>query len=87
MPDLTADRCGRPPTYGRCLKLDELPVAPDSYPYKMEGYLVSRRLVKTRIFDDRIVRTYVTLNKSGSRRFFFSTVAPMALYMSISLGY
>lgn len=65
------------------MKLDEIPLAPENYPHRMDGYLVSHRLVKTRIFGDRTVHAYVTLCKSGSRRLFFSTVAPMALHMSI----
>ena len=84
LPALTAGRRGRPPKYGRRLKLDEIPVAPENYPYKMDSYLVSHRLVKTHILGDRTVHAYVTLSKSGSRRLFFSTVDPMALHMSIA---
>ena len=84
LPTSTASRRGRPPKYGRRLKLDEIPVAPENYPYKMDGYLVSHQLVKTHIFGDRTVHAYVTLSKSGSRRLFFSTVDPMALHMSIA---
>lgn len=84
LPTSTAGRRGRPPKYGRRLKLDESPVAPENYSFKMDGYLVADRLVKTRIFGDRTVHAYVTLSKSGSRRLFFSTVDPMALHMSIA---
>ena len=84
LPTSTASRRGRPPKYGRRLKLDEIPVAPENYPYKMDGYLVSHQLVKTHIFGDRTVHAYVTLSKSGSRRLFSSTVDPMALHMSIA---
>lgn len=84
LPTSTAGRRGRPPKYGRRLKLDESPVAPENYSFKMDGYLVAHRLVKTRIFGDRTVHAYVTLSKSGSRRLFFSTVDPMALHMSIA---
>jgi len=64
--------------------LDEIPVDRKHYPFKIDGYLVTHRLVKTRIFGDRTVHAYVTLSKSGSRRLFFSTVDPMALHMSIA---
>ena len=84
LPDLAAGHRGRPPKYGRRLKLDEIPVVPENSSYKMDGYLVSHRLVKTRIFGDRAVHAYVTLSKNGSRRLFFSTVNPMALHMSIA---
>ncbi|MDD6382351.1 MAG: transposase [Selenomonadaceae bacterium] len=84
LPDSAAGHRGRPPKYGRRLKLDEIPVVPESSSYKMDGYLVSHRLVKTRIFGDRAVHAYVTLSKNGSRRLFFSTVNPMALHMSIT---
>ena len=84
LPDPTAGRRGRPPKYGKRLMLDEIPVDLKHYPFKIDGYLVTHRLVKTRIFGDRTVHAYVTLSKSGSRRLFFSTVAPMALHMSIA---
>ena len=84
LPTSTAGRRGRPPKYGKRLKMDEIPVVPENYPHKMDGYLISHRLVKTRIFGDRTVHAYVTLSKSGSRRLFFSTVDPMALHMSIA---
>ena len=51
---------------------------------KIACQLVVHRLVKARIFGDRTVHAYVTLSKSGSRRLFFSTVAPMALHMSVA---
>lgn len=38
---------------------------------------------ETRIFGDRTVRAYVTLNKNSSCHLFFSTVTPIALHMSI----
>ena len=84
LPDLTAGHRGRPPKYGKRLMLDEIPVDRKHYPFKIDGYLVTHRLVKTRIFGDRTVHAYVTLSKSGSRRLFFSTVDPMALHMSIA---
>ena len=84
LPDPTAGRRSRPPKYGKRLMLDEIPVDLKHYPFKIDGYLVTYRLVKTRIFGDRTVHAYVTLSKSGSRRLFFSTVAPMALHMSIA---
>ena len=84
LPTSTAGRRGRPPKYGKRLKLDEIPVAPENHSHRMDGYLVSHRLVKTRIFGNRTVHAYVTLSKSGSRCLFFSTVDPMALHISIA---
>ena len=84
LPGSTAGPRGRPPKYGKRLMLDEIPVDFKHYPFKIDGYLVTHRLVKTRIFGDRTVHAYVTLSKSGSRRLFFSTMAPMALHMSIA---
>lgn len=58
MSDSTAGRRGRPPKYGKRLKVDEIPVAPEYYSFQIDGNLVAHRLVKTRIFCDRTIHSY-----------------------------
>ena len=62
LPDSTVGRRGRPTKYGKRLMLDEIADDFTNYLFRMDDYFVAHNLVKTRIFGDRTVHTYVTLS-------------------------
>ena len=76
-------RRGRPPKYGAKLTIDDVK---DFHDYgKLGKYQISHKMVKTRIFGDRIVHAYVSQNtqsKNNSKRLFFSTFSMPEMHMS-----
>lgn len=70
-------RRGRPRKRGERVRVEDFECS-----YRMDGFLVGHRCVLTNIFDERMVHAYVTLSEKGTRRLFFSTLAPMDLHMS-----